>query len=138
MKLLKPLLLAMFPTLLLSCSNECKIYDYSDVTHIEWEHIFDIESDYYYIYVYSLSCGHCKDIKEEIINFAMKKDNETYFVLYNKDIPVVDSNYVLIGKTNYQDLGIVGTPTLFEISNHFVSDVCTGSESIIKTLTKHN
>ena len=123
-----------------SCQNKetsCYIYDYKDVSHIEWNQIFDINQDEYYIYVYSLKCGHCKEIKQEIISFAVNNEN-VYFVLYKKEIPVVDSSYVLIGRDKYEDVGIIGTPTLFEISSHIVSDVHTGSEAIIKTLSNKN
>ena len=40
---------------------------------IEWEQIFDIELNEYYVYFYSKTCGHCSELKNWIIQKRIEK-----------------------------------------------------------------
>ena len=117
-------------------SSEEKIYDYADVldNFIKWEEILSIDKEHYYAYVFSFSCGHCKEIKQDILTKVIEDGWNIYFIEYESDIPIVDSSVPYVGVSKYQDLGIIGTPTLFEISNKIVVDRFTGSKEIITTL----
>ena len=117
-------------------SSEEKIYDYADVRDyfIKWEEILSIDKEHYYAYVFSFSCGHCKEIKQDILTKVIEDGWNIYFIEYESDIPIVDSSVPYVGVSNYQELGIIGTPTLFEISNKIVVDRFTGSKEIITTL----
>ncbi len=113
------------------------IYDYSDVSHltIEWKEILNQEEKRYFGYVYSSQCGHCKEIKQDVIKTALNSDKKIYFINYTKDIPIITNASNNIGVDDYEKLGIIGTPSLFEIENNIVMDCHTGSEAIIATLT---
>ena len=117
-------------------SSEEKIYDYADVrdNFIKWEEILSIDKEHYYAYVFSFSCGHCKEIKQDILTKVIEYGWNIYFIEYESEIPIVDSSVPYVGVSNYQELGIIGTPTLFEISNKIVVDRFTGSKEIITTL----
>ena len=112
-------------------------YDYSDVAHlmIEWSDILNQEEEQYFGYVYSNQCGHCREIKQDVIKAALKGEKKIYFINYTKDIPIITNASNNIGVDDYEKLGISGTPTLFEIEKRIVIDCYTGSEAIITTLT---
>ncbi len=138
---MKKLFLYLFTLALLGCqkvttSSEKLSLDYLDFedNHIEWTEIFNFPMDSYYVYIYSPTCGHCKDIKEYVLQFAYLHKDGFYFVTYSSEITVITNVESVIGKDNYQDVGIVGTPTLFLIQNHILSDVFTGSKEIIATM----
>lgn len=116
--------------------NEERVYDYKDVQDrfIEWKDVLAQEKENYFVYVFSYSCGHCKDIKQDILKKTIIDGWDIYYVEYTSDILIVDSNMPYIGITDYQKLGIIGTPTLFEISSGAVKDRFTGSKEIIDTL----
>ena len=116
--------------------NEERVYDYKDVQDrfIEWKDVLAQEKENYFAYVFSYSCGHCKDIKQDILKKTIIDGWDIYYVEYTSEILIVDSNAPYIGVTNYQELGIIGTPTLFEISSGTVKDRFTGSKEIIDTL----
>ncbi len=114
-------------------------YDYQDVEHlhIEWKDILSQERYNYFVYIYSLTCGHCKEVKPYILNAALNSDKQFYFVTYTKEIPIITNAELNIGVTYYEKLGIIGTPTLFEIESGMVSACYTGSVAIIETLTNN-
>lgn len=120
-----------------SASMDSTIYDYGDIEEriISWGDILNKEGTYY-TYVYSEGCGHCKEIKQVVLKYAIEVNRNFYFILFTQDIPIIENDLANIGVTNYQNLGICGTPTLFEIDNHIVSTCYTGSGAIIKTLTR--
>lgn len=113
------------------------IYDYSDVSHltIEWKEILNQEEERYFGYVYSSQCGHCKEIKQDVIKAALNGEKKIYFITYTKEIPIITNAINNIGVDDYEKLGIIGTPSLFEIENRIVMDCYTGSKAIIATLT---
>ena len=138
---MKKLFLCLLPLALLGCqkvftSSEMLSLNYSDFedNHIEWSEIFNFPLDSYYIYIYSPTCGHCKDIKEYVLQFAYLNIESFYFVTYSSEITAITNVESIIGKDDYQDVGIVGTPTLFLIENHILSNVFTGSKEIIATM----
>ena len=138
---MKKLLFCLLCSMLIGCSNskntaDSLSLDYQDfeAQHIEWSTIFDIPQDAYLIYIYSPYCGHCKDIKDEVLSFANENKEVFYFVVYSNEITVLNNTEPIIGKSSYQDVGILGTPTLFFINNHVLVDVFTGSQEIIATL----
>ncbi len=126
--------------LLVSCTKEKQIesliYEYEDVKHLslEWNNLFIVEDDDYYTYIYSETCGYCLDIKQEVITKSLETE-KIYFVLFNKEIPIISDKEVVIGKNDFESLGIIGTPTLFRIQNHMISEHHVGSDDILETLT---
>ncbi len=138
----KILLLPIVTFLLTSCTTkqkeQTKGFDYEDVVNltIDWEAIMSVESKDYYAYIYSPICGHCNEIKQEVICYSLIHYGTLYFVEYSSDIPIINDKEALIDKDKVEDLGIVGTPSMFRIINHVVKENIVGSKEIIKTLTK--
>ena len=126
------------PILITSCSSNIvpKSYDYEDIDYltISWSEIFDVPMVDYFVYVYSPTCGHCQKIKQDILNYAIHHDNFR-FVLFNKDIPVLEDVTGTIGKNTVDDIGIKGTPSLFEIYDGVLIKNIVGSTAILETLT---
>lgn len=116
--------------------SQQKTYDYTDVADyfIEWSGILSQKEEEYMVYVFSYSCGHCKDIKQDILKAIIENERTIYLIEFSYEIPIVDNNSVYEGVDRYEDLGIIGTPTLFSISNKAVKDRYTGSKEIISTL----
>ena len=144
---MKRTLLLLLSVTLLGCAkttNSSEIYssstveyDYNDVEErvIEWKDVLS-KDDEYHVYVYSQTCGHCKEIKQTVLEYAIMHEN-FYFVIFDKTLPIINNDLLNIGASNYETMGIVGTPTLFEIDNHIVSECYTGSALIIETLTNN-
>ena len=133
----KILILFTFPLLLSGCvETKTRSYDYEDISNltISWSEIFDISMTHYFVYIYSKTCGHCQKIKQDVLSYAMSHD-DLYFVVYDKTIPIVEDVNNTIGKTNYEDIGIKGTPTLLEIFEHELISNIAGTTAIIETLT---
>lgn len=127
--------------LLLTCCakekpKEEQIFEYEDVKNltIEWKEMFLLEKDDYYAYIYSETCGHCREIKQDVISKALKTEN-IFFIPFTKEIPIISDPKVAIGKSDFESLGIIGTPTLFRIQNHMISEQYVGSHDILETLT---
>lgn len=112
--------LLVLSTLLASCSptNTSKpiIYDYDIVSHIEWNDIFLQEATDYIVYFYSVSCGHCKELKGEIINYYFLEKEDMYFVCTDTYVKLGNS-IDLIGTNNVDDFYIFGTPFLIKLHN---------------------
>lgn len=140
---LKKALFFFLTFLIISCSepnkdnhNDEVIYEYNDVDHkmTSYENLFSIESEHYYVYIYSLTCGHCQSIKNRVIKFALNHDN-FYLLEYVSSIPIYETIDTTIGATNYINVGILGTPSLLEIYKHVLVNNIAGENEIIKTLS---
>ena len=137
----KLLILPITAILILSCSpkKETKAieYDYSDVDDLTifWNDILSVESDKYFAYIYSPTCGHCNEIKQDVITYALVNKGTLYFVPFNKMIPIIIDRTLPLEKDKVEDLGIVGTPSMFLVVNHVVKENYVGKKEIVKTLT---
>lgn len=142
---MKKLIIPITCLLLISCNNKNKSiseeeqkFDYADVSErsIKWEQLFEPKDKFYYAYIYSKTCPHCNDIKEEVIYKSINNEESIYFIEYTKDIPVGTNINDYIGQSNYINVGLIGVPTLMEISDHVITNIFVGSKEIIKTLYK--
>lgn len=113
------------------------LFDYSDIENkkITWESIFSYGDDRYFVYIYSEKCGHCNEIKQTIIEYS-KTNEYFYFLECSSNIPILDSVDETIGQSDYEEIGILGTPTLLVIENHVLVENIAGSKAIIDTLEK--
>ena len=67
---------------------------------------------------------------------AIKERNwNIYLIEFTYEIPILASDSEYRGIIYIDDLGIVGTPTLFYIENKTVMERYTGSREIIMTLS---
>lgn len=103
---------------------------------IAWSDIFNIDSSDYLLYFYSERCGHCSEIKNEVISYYEHTDKEMYFVCTDIDAvfgPAKD----LTDIDNIEDFYIFGTPFLTRIYNFKVKEYYAGSNSILNYLRKN-
>ncbi len=116
-----------------------RYHDYDEIIDrtILWMELLNQEEDFYYSYVYSPRCGHCNDIKQDVIEFALNHES-FYFIEFTSDILITDNPSTTIGETDIEKVAIVGTPTLFEIYNKQIKANIAGSKNILATLTNHN
>ena len=115
--------------------SETIAYDYDVVQEkmIMWNDLFSIEKEKYSTYIYSTRCGHCNEIKQEVISHALN-DDSFYFVEYNQNIPITDNVESTIGKSSVEDISILGTPTLLVIENKILIKNIAGAKAILEAI----
>lgn len=126
----------LFPLLLLltSCNPanvfQTKEYDYDDVeAKIAWSEVFLQSEEEYSVYFYSLTCGHCKELKGDILNYCFGHYEKLYFSETDENT-VFGSGSDLIGIDRIEDFFILGTPFLINVVNHMVSNYYAGNTKI--------
>lgn len=131
--------------LLLGCSGsnskpviipERNNLDYSDFKDIEleWKNAFLPAKSQYFIYIYSFSCSHCNNIKNDVLKTIDEHREMFYLTSYTSDIKTKNNVSETIGKERVEDVYILGTPTLLEISNHYVALNIAGEKEILEYL----
>lgn len=129
-----------FLTLLSSCSitngSDLIYEDYNQLEEyqITWRDLFSQSNSEYFVYIYSLSCLHCQNIKEEVISFVISEKYPTYLIEYTKDIPISNNVEDCIGSSSYVDVAIKGTPSLLQIKNGYLILNVAGSKEILSVL----
>ena len=103
---------------------------------IAWNDIFIQEEEEYYVYFYSERCGHCNDIKQNIINFYYKDVVYMYFVCTDID-SVTGPRSDIKGIDNIDDFYIFGTPFLTQLSSHKINDYYVGVSEIKGFISTH-
>lgn len=105
-------------TLLLASCNQTSIIlitnDYDDVEHIKWEETFSIEEKEYLVYFYSTSCGHCRELKDEIINYYFLNFEEMRFACVD-EYALYGPTSDISGVNNINDFYIFGTPFMIRV-----------------------
>ena len=140
----KILLLLLVP-LLAGCSSkhveartidEQKPLDYTDFAdlHLEWKNLFLPAKSQYFVYIYSFSCSHCAHIKKEVLSTIDEYKELFYLIEYSEDIPISFNVAETIGKEKINEVYIMGTPTLIEITNHYVGLNIAGENEITNYL----
>lgn len=107
--------------------------DFSDI-YLEWKNLFLPAKSQYFVYIYSFSCFHCANIKKEVLSTIDQHRNLFYLMEYSQDIPTGFNVYETIGKEKIEEIYIMGTPTLIEITNHYVAMNIAGEKEIITYL----
>jgi hypothetical protein len=109
-------------TTLSGCVEEEVIYDYSDFSEHaaqSYEELENSTENRYVAYYYSETCGHCADVKQEILTFFSDFDDMPFYILdvaRATDTSGLDEFY--------------GTPTVFIISNNEVISSFIGSVGV--------
>ena len=128
---------------LCSCSNETIIqteqysnvsfqnFNYDDISDYELvrDAIFDVASDDYYVYFYSMSCSHCEELKNYIIEKALDR-GDIYFVKGTSKDQITNDPKKSIGAGIPEDIWILGYPTLLQIQNQKCSKNLAGITQI--------
>ena len=139
------LLFLLLTPLLISCQKEQQItpieeektiLDYSDFLdlHLEWKNLFFPAKSLYFVYIYSISCGHCNQIKDDVLTFINKEKESFYLMEYSKEIPTSNNVAETIGKEKVEEISILGTPTLLNISNGSLALNVAGEKEILDYL----
>ena len=93
----------------------------------------------YLVFFHSETCGHCKEIIEDVIAFAESNIIKTYFLNVSKSENKVERclrDEIEIGIDNVDDLKIVGTPTIVEVENGVTTANVAGKESCLAFLNE--
>jgi len=93
-------------------------HDYAEVSDYQllWESIFDVNKEQYYVYIYSTSCSHCSELKNYVIENALKNKN-VYFVKGTSTDQIGKDPKATKYPENPRDIWILGYPSLLQISN---------------------
>lgn len=119
-----------------SSSSSTSTLNYKDVKDkmIFWSNIFGIDSDNYYVYIFSKSCNHCANLKPFILQKAVERD-DIYFVEANEEIVFIKDVSTTIGLSSVDGLGIIGYPTLLKIEKKVLTKNLAGETSIRSELS---
>lgn len=115
-------------------SSQIASHDYIEIIDktIKWRDLFNINQLHYYAYIYSLTCGHCQNIKDLVIDKALQIDY-FYFIEFNKEeIPIIQDASTSLYKNDVDEMGILGTPSLIEIYNKTSIYNVAGEKEITK------
>ena len=119
-------------------SSDYTVYehDYNEIEEllISWGDIFKIEDPRYYVYFYSETCSHCKNIKNEVIGYSLSNQTPMYFVTFNKEVVVSHDISNTIGLTSVEGLSILGTPSLLDIESGVIVQNIAGETAILNYL----
>ena len=161
---MKYILLPITFLLLTSCNNEvcidCKDYlnrqflnyyqkyGINDITNF-----FNLDS-HYYIYLYSITCPHCENIKGCILDYIdlnksppmylLQKDKIENIKSHFKELPPIEIEdkepYIneSLNKSDLKDVYYFGTPSLFEIKNNSLISYYVGEASLITLFNSLN
>ena len=135
------ILLLLLTPILAGCSSspieakpidEQKPLDYTDFSdlHLEWKNLFLPAKSQYFVYIYSFSCLHCAHIKKEVLTTIESHKELFYLMEYNEEIPTSFNVTETLGKEKVEEVYIMGTPTLIEITNHYVGLNIAGEKEI--------
>ena len=122
-----------------SCVNRTeKEYDYSDFEDcfISWENALNCAESQYFVYIFSKTCHACKEIKNDVLNYAAREKYSFYFVEYSNEIPSGEDIDQTIGAKYIKDVYIRGIPSLLEIENGQVALNIAGTTEILKFLNR--
>ena len=93
----------------------------------------------YIIFFHSDKCEHCKQIIDDVIEFAAENILKTYFVNIAKNenkIKICQPIDLTIGVTDVNELAIVGTPTIIEVEEGMTIANAPGKESCLMFLNE--
>lgn len=93
-------------------------HDYSEINQykISWKNTFSLAKTSYFVYFYSLTCSHCEQLKNEIIEYALVNQN-IYFCQNSEEVVISENVSATIGISSYEYLSILGFPSLIYIEN---------------------
>ena len=113
-------------------NDEQKALDYADFQDLklEWKNLFFPAKSQYFVYIYSISCLHCAHIKKEVLSTIEENKELFYLMEYSSEIPITSNVSNTIGKEKVEEVSILGTPTLIEITNHYVGLNIAGEKEI--------
>ena len=109
-------------------------YDEIAEYRIFWSDIFKQCNELYYVYLYSLTCSHCRSIKNEMIDYGVKQTLPIYFVESSPEHSIgekFDKNSPVF---SIESLLIRGYPTLLRLEENVVVYIAEGTKEIFTEL----
>lgn len=116
-------------------SNETN-HSYDEISHliINYQDIFLQTEQHYFVYFYTFNCGHCYQLKNYMISYALCNQIKTYFISENNDIKYGSNTNKTIGINDIEQLFILGYPSLIEIKNKALIYNEAGKDKILKKI----
>ena len=116
--------------------DEQKALDYSDFEglQLDWKNLFLPAKSQYFVYIYSNSCRHCENIKEDVLPIIDENREMFYLIQYSDDVKTGFNVMETMGKEKIEEVYIMGTPSLLEISNHYIALNIAGEKEIVDYL----
>ncbi len=113
------------------------VLDYDDFQdlNLEWKNLFSPAKSHYFVYIYSISCGHCGHIKKEVLDFVNANKESFYLIEYTEEIQTKTNVVETIGKEKIEEIYILGTPTLLAVTNWSLSLNIAGESEILNYLS---
>ena len=141
---LATLFLITFPSCSLNYSSinsgTKRMEDYQIVNdnQIQWSDVLKQNDDNYLVFIYSETCSNCHDIQQEVIDFAIDRIVETYFIDTKKsgDVTISKDIEPTIGASDMENVSILGTPTILEVENKTIKANVPGKDSILSLLNE--
>lgn len=110
---------------------EISVHSYFEIEEkiVGWNDIFNIYLNKYYVYYFSPTCSHCEEIKNWIIETALKRD-DIFFVKASEKDTIKSDVSDTIGLETAENMKIMGYPSLIEITNWKVTKNVAGKTQI--------
>ena len=110
-------------------------HDYKEITSkkIDWDEMFSQPQNEYKIYFYSLTCGHCKNLKNTVIEFALQNDN-FFFIEASEKVVIQKDVSNTTGAVSVSGMAIQGYPSLVKIEQKVCVFNVAGENEIISKL----
>ena len=143
-RILSLLIVAMFTSCTPATSeqsnkNAWDEYDIVNKNQIEWSNILSQKEDHYLVFFYSETCPHCHEIMGDVIVFSESEIVTTYFLDIKKSetkIPIKKEIDETIGKSDFNDVFIMGTPTIIEVEERLVKANVPGKDNCLTLLNE--
>ena len=128
-----------------SCQNNSPYIeieeDYNSIDYppsfIEWNDLFNKDSDDYYIYVFSYDCYYCNQLKRKMICFYDQSRFPVYFCEYKKDSPINHNTEITVGESDINNVFIRGTPTLIYVKEKKIAFNVAGKAEVSEMINLH-
>ncbi|NLI94573.1 MAG: thioredoxin family protein [Erysipelotrichaceae bacterium] len=101
----------------------------STIQEIGLDEILNQEQYFYYVYIYSETCGYCGSIASEISEFLENRPH--YLVNYKKAKAMLTSEFI-------PHVIIEGVPTLLIIENNELINSIVGASAILQYISSKN
>lgn len=125
-----------------SSSSEYKEHSYDEVSSlmITYDQAFSISENDHFLYFYMESCHSCQELKNEVVDFALNKYAEIYFIVANPNIPYRHSYSEInetLGSSDVEDVFVGVTPQLVYIQDGKISKNIIKNIYIEEELSHH-
>lgn len=119
-----------------SYNDDNFINDYQTIKEFEirWSDIFEQEENTYYVYLFSPFCGHCLEIKNEMIYYSVLGQIKMYNIIASDEIAFGTAIENTIGASRIEDVYIIGYPSLLLIKDRVLCINVAGSQRILEII----